>query len=276
MEWDADLVLSNVQIDEGLKLDILGARRRILFVEGTENSRSLDQPLYSLVFPEVSVIAKSNCNEVRHAVAGTRAAVDLHCLKAFGIVDSDGHDSADIEQLKQRGIYAVPAYSVEALYYHPEIQRRVAERHATVTGQSAEMLLTNAKTAALQALSQHADRMSRKVAEKAIRAKVIQQIPGKVEIGAGQTIEIRIDTAAEVLAERTRFDARFVANDLDHLIQRYPVRETPALFEIARALGFQDREQYQSAVLKLLMDDASALTYIRSLFGTLWDEMILP
>jgi len=274
--WDADLVPSDAEIDEALKADILGSRKKILFVEGTGTGRSLDQPFYSLVFPEVSVIAKSSCRDVEHAVTGVRSAANLHWLRSFGIVDSDGRQTADIEQLKQQGIYAVPAYSVEALYYHPEIQQRVTKRHAAVTGKNPQTMLADAKNAALIALNQHAERMSRKVAEKAIRARVIEQIPGKAAIMAGQPLEIRIDIAAEVSAERARFDAQFRANNLDALIQRYPVRETPALSKIALALGFQDREQYESAVLKLLMDDATAVTFVRSLFGTLWTGITTP
>lgn len=272
--WDADLVPPGTEIDELLKADILGARKKILFVEGITGGRSLDQPIYNLVFPEVSIIAKSSWRDVEAAVAGIRGASNLHWLKAFGIVDSDGRQVAEIGQLKQRGIYAVPAYSVEALYYHPEIQRRVAERHAAVMGQKPDTLLTDAKNVALAALSQHADRMSRRVAEKAIRSRVIQQIPGKAEIEAGRPVEIRIDIAAEVATERARFDTELKANNLDALIQRYPVRETPALFKIAEALGFQDREQYERAVLKLLVDDATAVTFVRSLFGTLWTDIL--
>lgn len=274
--WDADLVPSDAEIDETLKADILGSRKRILFVEGTGTGRSLDQPFYSLIFPEVSVVAKSSCRDVEHAVTGVRSAANLHWLKAFGIVDSDGQQASGIEQMKLRGIYAVPAYSVEALYYHPDIQRRVGERHAAVTGKNAQTLVADAKNAAITALGSHADRMSRKVAEKAIRARVIQQIPNKAAIEAGQPVTIQIDIAAEVSTERSRFDTQLATNNLDALIQRYPVRETPALSKIAEALGFQDREQYESAVLKLLLDDATAVTFIRSLFGTLWADITAP
>lgn len=45
--WDADLLDSASGIDEALKRDILGARRRVLFVEGNATT-SLDAPLYSL------------------------------------------------------------------------------------------------------------------------------------------------------------------------------------------------------------------------------------
>jgi len=274
--WGADLLPSDTEIDDTLKTDILGSRKKILFVEGTGIGQSLDQPFYSLVFPEVSVIAKSSCRDVERAVTGIRSATNLLWLKAFGIVDSDGQLAEKIEQLKEHGIYAVPAYSVEALYYHPEIQRRVAERHASVTGKDSQTLLLGAKNSALTALSQHADRMSRRVAEKAIRAQVINQIPGKAAIQAGHPLEIRIDIAAEVSAELLRFNTQLEANNLAAMIERYPVRETPALSKIAEALGFQDRKQYESAVLKLLVDDNTAGTFIRSLFGTLWPDITAP
>lgn len=269
--WDADLVPSDAAIDEVLKGDILGSRKKILFVEGTD--RSLDQPLYSLIFPEVSVIAKSNCRDVEHAVTGVRGAENLHWLCVFGIVDSDGRPAAEIEELKQQGIYAVPAYSVEALYYHPEIQRRVTERHAAVTGVDPQTQLANAQNSALTEIRRHADRMSEKVAEKGVRAEVFRKIPGKAELRSRLPFNLSIDIGGAVATERTRLDAACDANDLEALVARYPIRETPALSQIAKHLGFQDRDQYESAVQKLLIDDATAVTFLRSLFRTLWQDI---
>ena len=40
--WEVEVLESNADLPEELKLDILGARRRILFVEGTTSNRSLD------------------------------------------------------------------------------------------------------------------------------------------------------------------------------------------------------------------------------------------
>ena len=265
--WDTNLVPSDAEIDEVLKAEILGSRKKILFVEGTD--RSLDQPLYSLIFPEVSVIAKSNCRDVEHAENGIRSATNLHWLRAFGIIDSDGRQQEEIERLKQAGIYAVPSYSVESLYYHSEIQRRVIERHVAVTGENSQKQLAAARDAALKAIKEHADRMSQKVAEMAIRAEVFRNIPGKNEVAAGKPFNLTIDIAAAVSKERSQLDSAVAANNLEVLIARYPIRETPALSQIAKHLGFQDREQYESAVLKLLIDDDSAVAFIRSLFGTL-------
>ncbi len=82
-------------------------------------------------------------------------------------------------------------------------------------------------------------------------------------------ITIDIDTARLVKAEHDRLQELLTANDIEGLIARYPVRETPALAGIAEELGFQDREQYEGAVLKLLIDEADALAFVRGLFSDL-------
>lgn len=43
--------------------------------------------------------------------------------------------------------------------------------------------------------------------------------------------------------------------------------------EISKQLGFTGRDQYESAVKKLLIDDEEALKFVRSLFGTLIDDI---
>lgn len=269
--WDADLLPPETQIDEDIKKDILGGRRKLLFIEGTD--QSLDKPLYSLVFPGVSIIAKSGCREVENAVYGIRGAGELHWLHAFGIVDTDRRTQADIDRLKANGIYALSVFSVESIYYQPEVQRRVAERHSSVTGEDAHTRLANAKSAALDAVKPHVQRLSRRAVEKAIREDILRRLPGQPEIAAGTPVNISINVAAVVGAESTRLQQSIDAGNLSEILARYSVRETPALTAIANRLGFQSREQYEGAVRKLLMDDDEALTFVRSLFGTLKNDI---
>jgi ABC-type lipoprotein export system ATPase subunit len=265
--WDADLVPSESEIDDDLKRDILGARRKLLFIEGSD--KSLDKPLYSLVFPSVSVIAKSTCRDVEHAVFGIRDAATLHWVRAFGIVDNDGRTETDINELRSRGVYALSVFSVESIYYHPDIQRRVVERHAAITGEDVSTRLANAKAAAIAAIAPHVRRLSERVVEKTLREHASRHLPRRAEIAAGTPFNISIDVAAAVAAERARLEAALGASDVAAIIARYPVRETPALAEIASNLGFQSRRQYERAVRKLMIDDGEALTLVRSLFGTL-------
>jgi hypothetical protein len=102
-----------------------------------------------------------------------------------------------------------------------------------------------------------------------IREEFFSHIPNKDQISAAAPVNISIDVPTIVGEERTRLQKALDAGDLRTIVSRYPVRETPALDTIARKLGFQDRDQYEGAVRKLLMDEADALTFVRSLFGTL-------
>lgn len=269
--WDTDLVPSETEIDGGLKREILGARRKVLFIEGTE--QSLDKPLYSLIFPNVTIIAKSSCRDVEHAVFGIREADALHWLHAFGIVDSDSRAQEDIDRLKAKGVYAVSVFSVESIYYHPEIQRYVVERHAAVTGENASVRFDNAKRAALAAIIPHVQRLSERVSEKALREEFFSYTPGKAEIIAAAPINVSIDVAKAVTEERNRLQTAINNGDFLDIVTRYPIRETSALAEIAGKLGFRGREQYEGAVLKLLVDDDKALMFVKSLFGTLGTDI---
>ncbi len=269
--WDADLVPPETEIDDDLKKDILGARRKLLFIEGTE--QSLDKPLYSLVFPNVSVIAKSSCRDVEYAVSSIRDSDDLHWLHAFGIVDNDRRTEADINRLKGKGIYALSVFSVESIYYHPCVQCLVAQRHAAVTGDDASTRLANARTAAIEAITPHVQRLSKRTAEKALREEVFRHLPTQNKIATGESINISIDVANAVTLECERLQNALDAGNLAELISRYPADETPALDKIAKELGFQNREQYEGAVRKLLMDDNEALAFVKSLFGTLESDI---
>lgn len=265
--WDADLVPSDSELDEAIKIEILGARRKILFVEGDE--QSLDKPLYSLVFPSVSVIAKESCREIEHTVAAIRAANNLHWVHAFGVVDNDGRPAAEITELMAKGVYALPVFSVESIYYHPELQRRVAERHAAVTGANPATLVADAKAAAITAVTPHVNRLSERVAEKSVREEVFRHLPKREDIIAGTSINIGINVSDFVAQERGKLQNAIASADLSAIIARYPVRETPALDRIAQNLGFQNCAQYERAIQKMLMDDDDALSFVRSQFGTL-------
>lgn len=272
--WTADMVLPTGAVDDSLKREILGARQRMLFVEGKENS--LDTPLYSLVFPQVTIKAKESCRDVEHAVSGIRDAADLHWVHAWGIVDNDRRTATDVERLKLKGVAALPVYSVESIYYHPTLQRRVAERHAQVVGGDPAARLESAKNSALLAIGPHADRLAQRAVEKALREDVMRMLPGRPEIAAGTPIHFTFDVPVIVAAEKAAFAQALSEGNVTLLINRYPARETPALDRIAENLGFQDRAQYEGAVLQLLSDDGHALQFVRDLFGDLPTEMGVP
>lgn len=270
--WVTDLVQNSSSIDDQIKRDILGSRRKIIFVEGTENS--LDKPLYSIVFGDTSVVAKSNCRDVDLAVSGIRQSADLHWVQVWGVIDNDQRPAAEIETLREKGVHALPLFSVESIYYHPEVQRRVAIRLAAVSGDDVEALLTDANQRIVAAVTAHRERLPIRAAEKEVRRQFFNNLPTARDISTdAPDISINIDVAAIVTEQQERLEGYIAANDIEAIVSHYPIRHTPALNNIVDALGFRDRKKYESAVLKLLEEDADALEFVKSLFGDLVDEV---
>ncbi|MBT5809667.1 MAG: AAA family ATPase, partial [Rhodospirillaceae bacterium] len=199
-DWDADLIPATTEIDEKLKRDILGARRKILFVEGTESSR--DKPLYSLLFPNTSVLPKGSCKNVEQTVSSIRESDNLHWIHAFGIIDNDGRSDDEIERLKDQGIYALSVFSVESIYYHPQIQRAATELLAKATGENPLARIEQATAAAIKRITERTDYLSKRAAERILREQLYKHIPGKAEIDAGDTINISLDVQGAIAAER--------------------------------------------------------------------------
>lgn len=264
--WDAELLAARSEIAEPVRRAILGARRRILFVEGTA-TRSLDSPLYGILFPGVSVVPKSSCRDVMQAVVGVRETASHHRVHAIGLIDNDRRTPDEVARLLNQGVHALPCYSVESIYYNPRLQELVAMRVANTTGANANNLLSAAMTSAFAAARQHKQRLSERTAERTIRAVVESALPTRADIAAATPFTVTVDPSQLVAAEVSQFDFIEQQNDYESLVNRYPLRDTPALTEIARNLGFQNRTQYESSVRKLLLDDANALGLARNLLG---------
>lgn len=265
--WEADELPADAPIDDILKRDLLGSRRKVLFVEGTESS--LDKPLYSLIFPLVSVIPKGSCREVENAVAGSRAGEDFHWLRAFGIADGDGYDQEQIEAKRQRGVYALPFYSVEAVYFHPEIIRRVAARKAEVVGGDADEVAEKAILRGVEGIAAHTERLSKNVAKKAARKLIMDQIPNDEDLINGQELTVTNSGPHIHATRKTELDAAVVAKDWITILIHCSVRECEARENIIVALGFRTIADYEKAVRHLLMVDDDALEFVRGLFGRL-------
>ena len=265
--WDTDLVESGNGIDKEVMRDILGARRRLLFVEGAEES--LDKPLYSLIFPDVSVIPKQDSKSVEHAVMSIRDLEQLHWVVAYGIIDRDARTQDDVEQLKEHRIYSLNVHSVESIYYDPQVRKAVGERMAKVVGVDAIALLEEAENAALEAIKRSTRHLSELKAEHKLRQEIFDHLPNRKKNALNEPICIRLDGPAILESESRRLSRAIKSRDLDSIIACYPVRESPALVRLAKGLRFQGRMEYEQAVLELLKDEPQFLVHVKGLLGTL-------
>ena len=257
--WDAEVLKSGVNLPEDLKRDILGARRRILFVEGESNS--LDLPLYGGLFPELSVIRKGSCEEVIRAVKGLSGSYEHHHVEAFGLIDRDDRAQDEVNELAQDNVFALDVCSVESLYYCSDAIEAVACRQAESLGRDPQAMLEAAKQNALEAIVAGQDLPERMAARRSVRLvynRFATHLPDWKEIkAAGEQLRISDPIENPYQGELNRFNGLVKSGDLDGLIARYPLRESRVFERIVTALGCRNQADYARMVVARVRDDAS-------------------
>lgn len=265
--WDLDVLEPGIGIDDATKEAIIGSRRKMLFIEG--NADSLDKPLYEILFPGVSIFPRATCGDVEHAVTGVRDTSAIAWVEAYGIVDQDQLTPEKKVILESKGVFALSVYSVEALYYNPTVVEAIAKRQCTVVEGDSDQMIAKAWVDLLAAIASNADRLAARMTEQAVKDQISLDMPDWKKIQAGQNVSIAVDSQAYYQAEKARLQDWILAKDVNKIIARYPIRETPALIAIVSALQFKGRVQYEAAARKLVIDDVAIRSALAGHFGGL-------
>lgn len=121
--WDIAKV-PNSNFDEQTITMILGSRKPILFVEGTNNS--LDIATYRACYPAWTIIPKGSCQAVIQAVSSFNHLAEempLLNLQCKGIVDNDTRSEREISKLNELGIYTLPVSEIENIFSLTDVAR---------------------------------------------------------------------------------------------------------------------------------------------------------
>ena len=271
--WDAEILKPNDQLPEELKRAILGSRKRILFVEG-DSDNSLDFPLYTALFPDISVIPKGGCEEVQKAVFGLRETSGRHDVEAFGLIDRDNRKDEDVKRLEEKGVLALEVYSVEALYYCSDAIAAVAYEQARLRDEESTQLIESAKKKSIKVLKDHAEEMAAKRCERQIQELILSKIPNwkSIKDNSPQSFCISIDTQL-YSEELNRFNELVDEGNLDQLIARYSVRQSCALETIATSLKCKNRTDYEKIVINLIRRDEGLAGKLKKHIGPLSSKL---
>lgn len=111
-KWEIEDIPTD-EIPETLMLELLGSRKNILFVEGVKGS--IDERLYSILFPELTIVPVGSCFDV---INHTKAFNKLRSVntKAFGLIDADHHSEERLNKLREYSIYSFQVAEVENLF----------------------------------------------------------------------------------------------------------------------------------------------------------------
>lgn len=272
--WDVDFLPPASDIPEDVRTDVLGSRRKILFVEGQQ--ASLDQPMYALLFPSVSVRHRTGCKEVRQAVSGLRAILSSHTVEPFGLVDNDRMSASEIIDLEAENIFALGVFTVESLYYSRDVRDALAERQADTLGLDVPTLSADALAKGLAEFGKPItiNHLAARLCERALREQVLGAIPSRAALVANTMPTVSLTFPSPFPSEHATLSALVTAGDLDSIIDRYPVRESGALDAIAKALRFSSRADYERAVLARVALDPALADRLRARLGPL--SSVLP
>lgn len=265
-DWDADLISEADDIPIPVKREILGSKRNILFVEGTYDS--LDRQLYQLIFPEVTVMPQGSCSKVEKAVEGIKGTENLHWINAYGLIDADDRTPEQIEKLLKKRVAALKSYSIESLYYNLEIVKKIVERQTQVTGESEDIAYKKAIEKIITDITPHKERLCSRLCEKKVRIMINNDLPKHTDIVKRKIYKVNIDLNKLMETEEEIFDNLISHQDLNGLISRYPVRETPVLNNIASGCGFT-QEKYESSVRKMIVDNEDIRIFYQDLLQPL-------
>ena len=190
-------------------------------------------------------------------------------VRALGIVDRDQILESNREALKARGIYPLKVYSVESLYFLPDITREIAARQSAVNDADEEATVNAAWDAFFKAVREHGPRLTARMSEGLIKDRISLAMPDWKKISDGSVISINIDVE-QVLREQTaKLDALVTDKDAEGILRTYPVRETPALGLVTAALGFKSVASYYAAVRKLVRENSTIKSKLIDLFDGL-------
>ncbi len=265
--WDAKVIEPNSQIPEELKREILGSRKRILFVEG-DSDNSLDFPLYTALFPDISIIPKGSCDEVQKAVFGLQGSSGIHDVEAFGLIDRDNRTGRDIGTLVESNVFALEVYSAEALYYCSDAISAIAERQAESLDADKNELIKLANEQAINALKKQARRMAARRCERQVKESMSKSLNWEM-IRDNPTQDIQVSTDNPFTDELCNFNKLIEQEDLDKLIARYPVRESCAFEMIAQSLRCRNKEDYERMVTTQIRHDNELAEKIKKRVGPL-------
>ena len=277
--WDVEILEKNVELPEDLKRAILGSRKRILFVEGDSNSsRNLDFPLYSALFPNISVVTKGSCTEVQKAVSGLRGSQNLHHVEAFGLIDRDNRNEEKVRQLAEGGVFALDVYSVESLYYCSSAIAAVACRQAESLGDNADEMnrrIELAKQRALDSLNEDglAERMAAQRCEGLVHDRMLSQLPNWKSIKTNTASPLNISIDSPYQAEVAHFRELVQGGGLDELVARYPLRKSRVFGAIAEVLKLKSREIYEQTLVSRIRSDEALAESLKQKLGPLSEAL---
>lgn len=123
-KWEIEDIPTD-EIPETLLFELLGSRKNILFCEGIKGS--IDERVYSILFPELTIMPVGSCFDVINHTKAFNKISNVN-TRAYGLIDSDHHDSTRLDKLKESDIYSFKVAEIENLFLDSKFLKILANQ----------------------------------------------------------------------------------------------------------------------------------------------------
>ena len=252
-QWIWENIPIDENLPEGLMLEIIGNRKNIIFCEG-ENG-NLDTTIYQLIYPDFHIIPRGGGDKVIEATKAFRNNASLHHLSAYGIIDSDYKEDAEIEALISHNIYTISVAEIENLFCIEPILRIISYHLELDANEKVNEVIDFL----IEALSSEFDNQVSSKAEKIIEYKLgafSKEANTEQGLKDGLTTTLaRIDIPSIYEHSRNLYQTAINERNLEKLLLIYNRKSLPD--RISRIFGLGNGE-YSKLLVRLLKGSKQA------------------
>lgn len=262
--WDYELLENDESFPEEIYMTLLGSRKPILFIEGTE-SNSLDSRLYPLIFPNYMVKPMGGCQRVIETTKAFRQLKDFHTLDSMGIVDRDRRTKGEVEYLNEQHILVPDVAEVENLLLLEPVIKVVAGKLLAnpdkVFNEVKENIIRLFEKDLDEQVLLHTKHRVRKRLEIAVNRKIssMEELSGHIE-----SLEESIDVTTLYDSLKQKFSAYITNRDYMLILRVYNQKGIIGQSRLCNLLGISNKMSYFNLIISILKENKEEAEIIRT------------
>ena len=252
---------SDISLD--VILGIEGTKKDIIFCEGTRSS--IDCKLLECLFPEYEIQPVNSCEQVKLNTKGINGQELLFRRKAFGLVDDDYMQRAEIDALRKDHVFSIGYNEWENFIIRSEILNHINTAFLNKD-------LTPVKNEIIEHI--------KKAGKAPILSDFITKRYTKMLYATNLTYSTDLETQLDMINNKNKSDLmrdiRKLSDEIDTLADYDAlVSIVPAkmlLKRVSKSIGFASGDDYVDLMVKLLKQDSAFNALVKNLLNISFAE----
>lgn len=261
--WDYSILPPGSPLSDELYMDIMGARKPVLFIEG-DGVHSIDARLYPLVFKDYTVKSLGSCNKVIEATRTFNDLNSFHHMASTGIVDRDRRDEQEVDYLRRKSILVPSVAEIENILLLDEVVKAVA----SARGRNENQVVRKVHNAVLGMFRSEYRQQALQHTRHRVKRLVEYRIDGR--FSSVDQLEEHMMHLVDEIAPRglynnycAQFKQYIDTGDYAGVLRVYNRKAMLPGSNVAQLTGLGNKDGYIQFILKLLREDREPAKRIR-------------